>query len=96
MSRNCNLYNRSSTLNLPAGKLSTPTPTIPFTKLKMALDIEDLDPASPPAGILTVLSADLEIKGLIFCGTTPPPLGKVATVEGIEGEKVDLASQDEE
>ena len=32
----------------PFGKLKTPTPTIPFTKLKMDLDIDDFDSTDPP------------------------------------------------
>jgi len=32
----------------PAGKLNTPTPTIPLTKLKIAVDKDDLDISSPP------------------------------------------------
>ena len=53
---------------IPAGRLSTPTPTIPFTKLKTSLGIE------APSGLFTLVTAFLPN----FLPKAPPLTPKMA------------------
>lgn len=74
--------------NSPAGKLSTPTPTTPFTKLNISLVMVAVPPPSPPRTSLASLVHDddclfLLMKAALFVRKSPRRRGTDASEDEV-------------